>query len=96
MVMGRRKRNTISNSPLLEWYHRVFESVVSAGDVRLMVIGYGWGDDHINEIIGTAVRERNLQIYTWGPSRPQDALQGRFMGGDILSGVMGLRNTAIN
>ena len=95
MVMGRRKTLTIANIPLLAWYHRVFERVLSAGNVRLMVIGYGWADEHINEVIATAVRHSGLQIYSWNPSRPQDMLGKLPQGNDILKGLMGYRTRSI-
>jgi hypothetical protein len=87
MVMGRRKPLTIARSPLIDWYHRVFEQVLSSGDVRLMVIGYGWGDEHINDPIVEAVRNRGLQIYSWNPQHPEAMLAGRHRGDDILGGV---------
>ncbi|HEY6921893.1 MAG TPA: SIR2 family protein [Steroidobacteraceae bacterium] len=89
MVMGGRKALTISRSPLLGWYSRVFESVLSSGDIRLMVIGYGWGDDHINQTIADAVRDHGLQIYSWNPAIPRDMLNGKPRASDILPGIMG-------
>lgn len=89
MVMGRRKPLTISQSPLLGWYHRVFESVLFSGDVSLMVIGYGWGDEHINQTIADAVRDHGLRIYSWNPAQPRDMLRGAARGAEILPAVMG-------
>jgi hypothetical protein len=89
MVMGRRKPLTISQSPLLGWYHRVFESVLFSGDVRLMVIGYGWGDEHINQTIADAVRDHGLQIHSWNPAIPRDMLRDKARASDILPGFIG-------
>jgi hypothetical protein len=89
MVMGRRKPLTISRSPLLGWYHQVFEQVLFSGGVRLMVIGYGWGDDHINEPIAEAVRNHGLQIYSWNPASPVDMLRNVARRDDILPGIFG-------
>jgi hypothetical protein len=89
IVMGRRKPLTIAKSPLIDWYHRVFEQVMFSGDVRLMVIGYGWGDEHINDPIADAVQNRGLQIYSWNPQHPREMLAGRHRGDDILRGIMG-------
>jgi hypothetical protein len=89
MVMGRRKPQIIARFPLIDWYHRVFEQVLFSGDVRLMVIGYGWGDEHINEPIAEAVRNRSLRIYSWNPQHPNEMLAGRHGGEDILRGIMG-------
>lgn len=89
MIMGRRKPLTIARSPMIGWYHQVFERVLFSGDVRLMVIGYGWGDEHINEPIAEAVRNHGLQIYSWNPAIPRDMLSGVARGDDILAGIMG-------
>ena len=88
IVMGRRKQLTIARSPLIGWYHRVFERVLCSGDIRLMVIGYGWGDEHINEPIADAVRNHGLQIYSWNPADPRDMLRDKHKGEDILRGVV--------
>jgi len=74
MVMGRRKAQAISNSPLLEWYHRIFERVLSAGNVKLMVIGYSWMDDHINDVITGAIQNHGLKIYSWDIRTLNEAL----------------------
>ncbi len=89
IIMGRRKPLTIARSPLIGWYHRVFERVLFSGDVRLMVIGYGWGDEHINEPIADAVQNYRLQIYSWNPAHPKEMLTGRHRGDEILRGIMG-------
>ena len=89
IVMGRRKPLTIAKTPLIGWYHRVLEQVLCSGDVKLMVIGYGWGDEHINEPIATAVLNHGLQIYSWNPAHPKPMLAGKRRGDDILPGIMG-------
>lgn len=89
MVVGRRKPLTIAQSPMIGWYHRVFESVLSSGNVQLMVIGYGWGDEHINNPIADAIRDHNLQIYSWNPAVPRDMLRGVTRDDEILGGIMG-------
>lgn len=89
MVMGRRKPQIIARFPLIDWYHRVFEQVLFSGEVRLMVIGYGWGDEHINEPIAEAIRHHGLRVYSWNRQHPKDMLAGRSRGDDILRGIMG-------
>jgi hypothetical protein len=88
IVMGRRKKETISRSPLIGWYHRVFENVLNSGNVSLMVIGYGWGDEHINEPIADAVLNHGLKIYSWNPQHPRDMLSGKHRGDDIKRGIV--------
>ena len=89
MVMGTRKTLMIGNVPLLAWYHQVFEEVLSDGDVRLLVIGYGWADEHINEAIAAAVKNHGLRVFSWNPTKPADLLNGRPFGDAIEKGLMG-------
>lgn len=55
LVMGGNKAASINKHPLLTWYHEQFEAHMSEPDSRLMVIGYGFADPHINETIERAV-----------------------------------------
>ena len=89
MVMGTRKTLMIGDVPLLAWYHQVFEEVLSDGDVRLLVIGYGWADEHINEAIAAAVKHHGLRVFSWNPTEPVDLLKGRPFGDAIKKGLMG-------
>ena len=89
MVMGTRKTLMIGNVPLLAWYHQVFEEVLSDGDVRLLVIGYGWADEHINEAIAMAVKNHGLRVFSWDPTEPVDLLKRRPFGDAIAKGLMG-------
>lgn len=89
MVMGTRKTLMIGNIPLLAWYHQVFEKVLSDGDVRLLVIGYGWADEHINEAIAAAVKNHGLSVFSWNPTEPVSLLKGQTFGDIIEKGLMG-------
>lgn len=89
LVVGRSKTQTIVRTPLLRWYHEVFGAVLSSGDVRLMVIGYGWGDEHINAPIAKAVHDRGLKIYSWDRAHPKQLLAARHEAENILPGIMG-------
>ena len=64
MVMGTRETLMIGNVPLLAWYHEVFEKVLSDGDVRLLVTGYGWADEHISEAIAAALKNHGLRVFS--------------------------------
>src|SRR6202034_1179051 len=91
MVMGDGKAATITGSPLLTWYAQIFEQVLSAGDVRLMVVGYGWGDEHINAAIARAVEHHGLQVFIWNPADPRQTLPTVPHGQMILDrGLMGV------
>lgn len=95
IVMGRRKPLTIARSPLIGWYHRVLESVICSGDVRIMVVGYGWSDEHINDPIADAVRDHGLKVYSWDIAHPRDLLRGKHRGDEILPGIMGFNLRAM-
>ena len=57
LVVGGNKLGEIRFNPILSWYHEQFENYLCAPDTRLMVIGYGFRDQHINEVIQEGVTE---------------------------------------
>jgi hypothetical protein len=65
LVVGTQKTDQIRASPLLRSYWQVFEEVLRAGDVRLMVVGYGFGDQHVNAAIANAVVNYGLRLFIW-------------------------------
>jgi SIR2-like domain len=75
MVLGINKSQTIAGSWLLTEYQNMFEAALGSGGVRLMVIGYSFGDKHINKIIATAVSRHQCKIFVWNPCHPLDMLQ---------------------
>lgn len=67
LIMGGNKIREIGLSPVLTWYHQQFEEHLCRPDTRLMVIGYGFRDSHINDVITRAVNERGLKIFIIAP-----------------------------
>jgi uncharacterized protein len=65
MVVGTHRTKTIASMPLLNWYADIFRAAISAGDVRLMIVGYGFADEHINAVIADAVEQRGLSVFIW-------------------------------
>jgi SIR2-like domain len=65
MVVGTGKAKAIASMPLLSWYADIFREVISAGDVRLMIVGYGFADEHINAAIADAVEQCGLSTFIW-------------------------------
>jgi hypothetical protein len=45
LVVETEKTATIASMPLLNWYADIFRTFVSEGDVRLMIVGYGFADE---------------------------------------------------
>jgi SIR2-like protein len=62
MVIGQGKGDAIRGSGLLSWYFRTFEAAISAGNRRLLILGYGFGDAHINSVIDKAAMETGLEV----------------------------------
>jgi hypothetical protein len=54
LILGAAKAQAIHHNRLLRSYAETFESFLAGSDVRLMVIGYGFGDAHINSILERA------------------------------------------
>jgi hypothetical protein len=63
LVVGGDKTTQIGEFEVLRAYFDVFERVLATGGMRLMVIGYAFGDDHINAAIARAVRESGLTLF---------------------------------
>ncbi len=65
MVVGNQKAQQILAQPLLAQYSQTFGSVINKGGTHLMVIGYGFSDDHINAALATAARDHGLRVFIW-------------------------------
>lgn len=72
MVIGHAKTEIINNEPLLKWYLSLFREVLQEPERNLVVIGYGFGDKYINDIIVDAIRNRKLRLYVVSPMQPKD------------------------
>lgn len=100
-VIGINKMNTIAKIPLLNWYFELFQQAISAGDIRLVIIGYGFRDPHINELLANACENNDLKLFIISPENVEDFLdnllyrgQGQLrsadpIGNKIWNGVAG-------
>jgi hypothetical protein len=70
LVLCTEKTGQIAASSLRSWYFEIFRKVLSVGDVRLMITGYGFGDEHVNSGIADSVEHHGLRLFIWdtGPS----------------------------
>lgn len=68
LIMGGDKVRDIQFHPILSWYFSQFEHYLAQPDTRLMVIGYGFRDTHINEVIVHAIRQHGLQLFVIDPA----------------------------
>jgi hypothetical protein len=71
MVIGKNKSEDISKEPLLNWYSGLFQDLIYEGNKKLLVIGYGFGDDHINDILLKGIQEHGLSLYVINPTDPE-------------------------
>lgn len=91
LVIGKNKVGTISNEPLLKCYFDIFESVIKQGAKKILVIGYGFQDQHINEVLLNGVKNHNLKIIILGqdPRSLKARIEhGHYYAKDILTGVI--------
>jgi hypothetical protein len=66
LVLGASKTQVIQNSRLLSSYVDIFEQSLCRPDARLMVIGYGFGDTHINKLLIRAA-QCGMQMFVIDP-----------------------------
>lgn len=67
LVVGTGKEKTIAGSELLRWYHEQFRRYLTQGNTRIMVIGYGFADQHINTLLLDAAKRSALAMYLVDP-----------------------------
>jgi SIR2-like protein len=66
LIMGYNKGTQIDGVAILDWYRTQFRRILSEPNARLMIIGYSFRDEHINEIIHSATRTGlKLFIIDW-------------------------------
>jgi hypothetical protein len=68
LVLGGGKSIEIEQEPLLKWYQSEFKNALARPNAKLMVIGYSFGDDHINTAIQSAVTGGDLKLFIVDPA----------------------------
>ena len=71
MVIGGEKKERIASEPLLRWYLKIFEQLLAGPACNLLVIGYGFKDVHINELICDAIKNHQLRVFVISPVQPE-------------------------
>ncbi len=66
MIMGGNKSTLISAYPILSWYQEEFRRRLS-GNTRILVIGYGFNDPHINNTILEVAESGGLKMFIVDP-----------------------------
>lgn len=67
LIVGGNKSKAILGTPILKWYQEEFEKHLFSGSARLMVMGYGFHDGHINDLIIKAIRDHGLRMFNVSP-----------------------------
>src|SRR5262249_51018124 len=67
LIIGGSKQQAIGTFPILRSYLGTFESALTASDSRLMVIGYGFRDNHVNDVLGRAI-SNGLRLFIIDPN----------------------------
>ncbi len=76
LVIGKNKEDQIAREPLLSSYFELFKRVLLTKERKLFIIGYGFLDEHINEVIADAVLQFNLKYYVLSPKDQSSFIRG--------------------
>lgn len=68
LVMGGNKNESILSHEILKWYYREFFNELTRTPCKLMIIGYGFRDEHINRALINAASKRQFEIFVIDPS----------------------------
>jgi hypothetical protein len=68
LIMGSAKSGAIDRFPVLRWYHEKFKRLVGRPGARMMVIGYSFQDEHINQVICDASTRTGLGTFLVDPA----------------------------
>ncbi len=72
LVIGKNKTTAIADEPLLKRYFELFESVIREGNKKMLILGYGFHDKHINQILLEGVQNHGLKIFIMSTRSPRD------------------------
>jgi len=61
------KQNLIDRHPLLNWYFKNFETYLGKPNTKLMIIGYSFSDNHINNILKNYAKLGGLKLFIIDP-----------------------------
>ncbi|MBI2932276.1 MAG: SIR2 family protein [Planctomycetes bacterium] len=93
LVIGTDKTTLINDDALLRWNFQFFKEVIAQGRKKLLVIGYGFKDEHINKVLLDGVEKHGLQIYIISPSSKgqleAEVTSGNFYALPIFKGLSG-------
>ncbi|MFA7685279.1 MAG: SIR2 family protein [Candidatus Gracilibacteria bacterium] len=69
MIVGKNKLDDINSIPLLKYYFEIFKRTILEGNKKkILIIGYGFQDPHINEVLLEGVEKHETKIFVINPS----------------------------
>jgi len=72
MVLGMHKDELIKREPLLRSYFDIFRKVIGECNKKLLIIGYGFRDKHINDMLVKGIEDNNLRLFIINPTNPEE------------------------
>ena len=75
MIIGKSKSEPIEREPILKCYFELFKKALSFPESRLLIIGYGFRDPHINEVIVESIKKSQLKVFIICPQEPNDFMK---------------------
>jgi hypothetical protein len=93
LVIGGDKTSLIGRSPLLSWYRDIFRAVCFDGSVRMVIVGYGFRDPHINHILAQGIVSHGLCLYVVG--HESNSTFRKDVDHRLLSGLRGYTTTPL-
>lgn len=67
MIIGYNKLEQAKNEPLIKYYFEVFEEVLGQKNIDLLIVGYGFKDSHINNILVKHIEKSKLKLFIINP-----------------------------
>lgn len=88
MIMGGAKSSQISSIPILSYYFEYFRNSIYRENSKLMIIGYSFSDNHINDALSEAVN-KGLHLFIIDPRGTSLVYPDLY---EFTSGKIDLRN----
>jgi len=91
-IIGKDKEDQIASEPLLSWYFGLFRKVLSNPCRKILIIGYGFRDAHINEILASFIKNFGLKLYVISPSNQSkfiESIRSVEYGETLIQGLSG-------
>lgn len=62
LITGENKLESISKYELIKYYHEIFEKILYKNICRIIIVGYGFNDLHINEKLIESLNKNNHEL----------------------------------